>query len=194
MVRSHAVTHYFVEEPEGELKTKEVQEESASFLTGSSVFSFGKVDKGSELLSAVATVTGSVLDLGCGWGYVGISIKKRCPSCTVTLSDVNERAVMLAKKNAKKNKVSVRVIRSDGFAKLDSFDTILFNPPQHAGKVLCMRLIEEAYAHLNDGGSLQLVCRHQKGGKSFQKKLESYGEVTILGRQGGFRVYKCVKI
>ena len=92
---------------------------------------------------------------------------------------------------AREYKVDAKVVQSDAFENIDeNFDVILLNPPQTAGKKLCFKMIEEAKEHLKKGGSLQLVARHQKGGKTLQKKMEEvFGNSEVLSRQSGFRVY-----
>ena len=109
------------------------------------------------------------------------------------VSDVNERALKLTRMNAKQFDVKIRVKKSDLFETLDSFDCILTNPPYVAGRKVIFELIEQAKDHLNPRGTLQLVARHQKGGKMLEKKmLETFGNVEILGKKAGFRVYQSV--
>ena len=89
------------------------------FETDAGVFSKGELDKGTELLLAsLPPLRGSVLDLGCGWGPVGVALKKDNPALTLTLVDVNRRALALAERNAAANGVSLEVLESDGFAAL----------------------------------------------------------------------------
>ena len=85
----------------------------------------------------------------------------------------------------------VKIKQGDMYAKITGeFDTILLNPPQHAGKDVCMKMIENAIKYLKNGGLLQLVARHNKGGKSFEKKMkEVFGNVKDIAKKGGFRVY-----
>ena len=106
-------------------------------------------------------------------------------------SDVNERALRLTRMNKKQLGVNVYVKKSNLFEKLDMFDCILTNPPYVAGRKTIYALIEQAKDHLNPGGSLQLVARHQKGGKMLEKKMkEVFGNVDVLGKKAGFRVYR----
>lgn len=132
-----------------------------------------------------------VLDLGCGIGVVGIAIKKSFAKCNVVLTDINKRAVMVAKRNAKQNNVEVKIKQGDMYTKIkDKFDTILFNPPQHAGKDICMQMIQDSVKFLKKNGLLQVVARHNKGGKSFEKKMkEVFGNVKDIAKKGGFRIY-----
>jgi len=70
------------------------------------------------------------------------------------------------------------------------FDVILLNPPQTAGRKLCFRMIEESRKYLKKGGSLQLVARHNKGGRVLSEKMEEvFGNLETIARKGGYRVY-----
>jgi 16S rRNA G1207 methylase RsmC len=195
--------HYFSPEPESDLKLGKIevkyQGNDFAFYTSSGVFGKKKADAGSMLLVESAKIEDkegfSVLDLGCGYGLIGITIKKTYPNAKVICSDVNKRAVMLTKKNAEANNVELNALQSDIFSNIkENFDAILVNLPQHAGKDICFKMIEESYKHLNSNGSLQVVSRHQKGGKSYQKKMEEvFGNCTDIGKGSGYRVYMSVK-
>ena len=109
------------------------------FETQSGMFSPLRIDLGSLLLTEEAIVPKGcrVLDLGCGYGVVGLTLAKADPSLTVVLTDVNERAVACAQKNAQLNSVSVSIRRGNGFECVpEVFDSILLNPPQSAGKAV----------------------------------------------------------
>ncbi|NQU79473.1 class I SAM-dependent methyltransferase [Candidatus Woesearchaeota archaeon] len=166
--------------------------------TAGGVFSPKKLDMGTALLIDTAVVKPGwrVLDLGCGYGPVGISLKKAHKSIEMVMSDVNSRAVKLTKMNTKVNKVDVEVICCDSFEKIKGkFDTIILNPPQTAGKQLCFQMILDSKEFLNDKGSLQIVARHQKGGKQLCKKMEGvFGNVCEAAKKSGFRVYVSERI
>lgn len=164
------------------------------------VFSAKKLDIGTRLLIESAKVRKGwkVLDVGCGYGVVGIAIKKKNPSAEVVMSDVNERAVRLAEMNIALHKLEAKAVQSDIFSNplLDSmrFDTILLNPPQTAGKQVCFSMIEQSREHLVKGGLLQLVARSQKGGKHLSKKMEEvFGNVRDTAKKSGYRVYESEK-
>lgn len=161
--------------------------------TVSGVFGKGKLDRGSQVLFTYADLseTREVLDLGCGTGVVGIALAKRFAHIDLTFSDVNERAVSIARENAKRNDVSGRFIVSDGLSAIDrSFDAIVLNPPQSAGKAVCERLISDAYEHLTPGGRLFVVARHQKGGRSLSAFMASiFGDIETVAKKSGYRVY-----
>lgn len=191
--------HYFTEKPTSKYVAYAIEAvlrgKRLKFKTASGMFSPQRIDKGTELLinSAIIDTGWSVLDLGCGYGPVGIAIKKAFPSATVVMSDINERAVAVAKENAEINKVTVDVRQSEVFSKFkdaEKFDTILLNPPQTAGKKVCFQMIEESIKHLKKDGLLQMVARHKKGGKSLSEKMEDvFGNVEESAKRSGYRIY-----
>jgi len=170
--------HYYTKRPTSVYRENTIKAllrgQNMQFTTASGVFSVKKIDKGSELLVNHCIIEGKekILDLGCGYGTIGITLAKVFPDVHVVLADINQRAVSLARKNSRKYQLdNIKVKQSDIFAKIkDSFDTILTNPPQMAGKDVCFQFIEGAKEHLNKGGTLQLVARHNKGGRSLSKK------------------------
>ena len=172
--------------------------EELSFLSAEGMFSKDRLDTGSRLLIEESELpsAGSVLDLGCGIGVVGILVLKREPALTVVQSDVTEKAVRLTKQNAQKHHVQTRVVQGNCYEALQSetFDVILTNPPRAAGKEVIRRMIEEAPAHLTDGGSLQLVAMTNKGGETYAKIMkETFGNVETIARGSGFKIYKSVR-
>lgn len=160
--------------------------------SSSGIFSKKEIDFATKLLIENADVGNNVLDLGCGYGVVGISIlRSGKKNVNVTFSDVNERALELTRENLAKHRLSGRVIKSNLFENLpEHFDTILCNPPYAAGREVSFHLIEEAFGHLETKGTLQIVARHNKGGSVLSKKMkEVFGNVRDAAKQGGFHVY-----
>ncbi len=158
------------------------------------VFSPKRIDKGSEILIRYSKLgnCSKILDLGCSYGCVGIAVAKIYSKAEVILSDINERAVKLANMNIKRNNIAnAKAIVSDGFEKLDNdFCSVLLNPPQSAGKKLCIRLIEDSYYGLKKKGSLQLIARKNKGGQSLAKDMERvFGNVSVLAKKSGYWLY-----
>lgn len=194
------MAHYYTEKQTSKLNLIRfkalLRGHELEFYSGSGVFSVKKIDKGTMVLIENCIVEGEVLDIGCGVGVVGIAVKKDCPECDVFLTDINKRAVKLARMNADLNRVDVRLFQGDLYSPLigKKFNTILSNPPYAAGRDICYKIIEEAEKHLVKGGSLQLVARHQKGGKMLKKKMEEvFGNVEELVKRSGYRVYKSEK-
>ena len=189
--------HYFTRKPTSEKVVNEIttyiKNHKFIFRTSSGMFSKERVDKGSELLieNAVIEDGWKVLDLGCGWGSIGIAIKKVFPSTEVTMIDINERAISLAKRNAKINNVKADIKQGNLYENItDKFDAIIVNPPMKAGRETCYAIIEKAKERLNENGLLQLVALHNKGGAMLEKKMkEVFGNVETVAKKSGFRVY-----
>lgn len=133
----------------------------------------------------------SVLDLGCGYGAVGIVASGIAKN--VLMTDVNRRALKYAQKNLEYNRINGAEIRySDLYSHITDklFDVILVNPPISTGMQVCYSIINGAKKYLSPGGTLQLVARHAKGGERLEAKMkEVFGNVTTLAKSGGFRVY-----
>jgi len=194
------VEHYFSETQTSEFKPKKIRISVAGIefpiYTAGGVFSPSQLDKGTKLLieSVMIEDNWKVLDFGCGYGVLGIALKKKNPSLSLVMSDVNTRAVELSKINMELNSIEAEVIHSDIFKNehLDNmrFNTIILNPPQTAGKEVCFKMIEESKAHLLDGGLFQLVARYAKGGETLGNKMEEvFGNVRGITRKAGFKVY-----
>lgn len=169
--------------------------ESLRFLTDAGVFSRGEVDFGTNaLLNALPdNLSGRVLDLGCGWGAVGVSVGKKYPACQIVMSDVNERALELAGKNAAANGVRAQTGKSDGLDRVDGpFDYILTNPPIRAGKQVIYRLFAQSAEKLTENGALYIVVRKQQGAESALKYLKTvFDQVETVEKSGGFWVIRC---
>ena len=169
----------------------------ASVYTDSGVFSRDGLDYGTELLiKSLTDVKGDFLDLGCGWGAVGIVVAKAFPDSRVTMSDINSRAVEYAEKNCRVNNVAnARVVRSDGLADVEGgFDTIAVNPPIRAGKQVVYSLFSQSYDRLRQHGRLYVVIRKQQGAESAQKFLaELFGNATRIYRDKGYWIILCEK-
>ena len=165
------------------------------FWTDSGVFSRGELDMGTRvLLDALPEhITGRVLDLGCGWGPVGVLLSMQHPQAEVWMADVNERAVALARRNAQENGVSARAVVSDGLSQVEGdFDLIALNPPIRAGKAVVYSLFEQASRRLTPDGALYVVIRKQQGAPSAVKYLETiFRDVRTIGRKGGYHVIQC---
>ena len=191
--------HYFSASPESAHRYAEAEYvyrgETLRFLTDAGVFSRGEVDTGTRLLleALPEEMQGDILDLGCGWGIIGISIARKWPGSRVVMADVNTRALDLSRENAKRNRAEVACVESDGMAALEgrTFDAIVTNPPIRAGKQVIYRMFADAAKSLNPGGALYLVIRKQQGAESCMKYLQTlYQNVEKLDKSGGFWVLK----
>ena len=165
-----------------------------AFDTDAGVFSKQHVDPGSELLcKSLPELHGRVLDMGCGWGAMTVMTLSRFPELKMTMADVNERALALAKRNVEKNHMQAEAVLSDGFAAVEGeFDAVITNPPIRAGKAVIYRMFEDAKAHLASGGKLILVIRKQQGAPSALKFLkELYASAEVIARDGGYWIIAC---
>lgn len=189
--------HYFSTKPKsrGVREKIRIQVRGVSFYlyTASGVFSKTRLDPASRLLiESVSLKEGMrVLDLGCGYGVVGVTLKILQPALHIVLSDVNKRALALAKANLKLNDLNADVIESDAYENIKGcFDMILVNPPQKAGKDKCAELVLKAPDYLGMNGKLFLVGRHNKGGKHLQSIMKkAFGNAKSCAHKGVFRVY-----
>ena len=165
------------------------------FETDAGVFSRGEVDTGTRLLleALPEEMHGEILDLGCGWGVIGISIARKWPGTQVTMADINTRALDLSRKNAERNRAEVICAESDGMEALAdrNFDAVVTNPPIRAGKQVIYKMFADAAQRLKPGGALYLVIRKQQGAESCIRYLETiYAKVEKLDKSGGFWVLK----
>ncbi|MCL2351858.1 MAG: methyltransferase [Firmicutes bacterium] len=167
-----------------------------SFLTCDGVFAKDGVDPFSAALLDCAGdcgVTGDVLDMGCGYGAVGVIAAGTFPGVRLCQSDINRNAAELAAENARLNGVASRVILSDGYENIDGlFDWVLMNPPIHAGKERVYRLFGDTKAHLKEKGKLLVVIHKKHGAESALRELERvYGEVGVVYRKKGLYIMMC---
>ena len=165
-----------------------------SFMTDAGVFSKGELDPGTRLLlDALPDLAGDVLDVGCGWGAIGIAVAKAYPDCRVTMVDVNRRALALCRENADRNRVTVACLESDGLSAVaeQTFDAVITNPPIRAGKQVIYRMFADAARQLSPGGALYLVIRKQQGAESCVKYLKTiFSSVEKLDKSGGYWVLR----
>jgi 16S rRNA (guanine1207-N2)-methyltransferase len=170
-----------------------------TFVTDAGVFSKKEIDFGSKLLieTMVINRTDSVLDVGCGYGPIGLSAAVLADQGRVTMIDINERAVLLSRDNAKRNGLSnVTVLQSDLLAQVAAykFDCILTNPPIRAGKVVVHQIFSQAYTALAPGGHLWVVIQKKQGAPSAFTKLEAiFGNVQEVIKDKGYRIFKATK-
>ncbi len=197
------VEYYFTENPESQEKLiqfKEVLRDfNFTFQTNTGVFSKDGVDSGTRLLiDSLSLRPGQrVLDLGCGYGPIGIVASFLVSnSGFVDMVDINQRAVALAKANLELNNVgNARVWQSDGFTEVtESYDRILTNPPIRSGKNVIYPMVEQAFQHCKVGGGLMLVIRTKQGAKSMARKMEQvFGNVATVNKKAGYRILRSDK-
>lgn len=192
--------HYYSSNPTSESDERiieyKINRQEFKFISDNGVFSKNHVDFATDFMlkTIINEVEGSVLDLGCGYGVIGIVVAKNLKANNITMCDINNRALDLAKRNIEKNKVSnIKVIESNSFENIkDKFDTIITNPPIRAGKSVIYQMYKEAKEHLNDNGKLYLVINKKHGAPSTITYLkELFQNVEVLDKKAGFNVIKC---
>jgi len=196
--RSKIADHYFTEYPKSKprfgLICTCLQGTRFEFLTASGIFSMKRLDLGTRLLieSMILPKEGRVLDIGCGYGAVGIAAAVFNPCLQVTLVDVNARAVWLARQNIEKNCVSnAEARRGDLYEPVSdlTFDCVLSNPPVSAGMETVKAIICNAPKHMVHEATFQMVIRSKIGGKRLRMILkEAFGNVAVMARGSGYRV------
>ena len=172
---------------------------SLKFLSDNGVFSKKAIDFGSAtLLQYLEKIKdgSSVLDVGCGYGTIGVTLATLYPSSNFDLVDVNLRAVNLAKQNAiNNNALNVNVFESNTYANVTkTYDLIVTNPPIRAGKNVVHDIILNGFNYLNIGGSLWCVIQKKQGAPSAIKALEEkYRSVSVVAKDKGYYIIKAEK-
>ena len=189
--------HYYTENPNSAHDERRIALRALgndlTFVTDAGVFSRDGLDRGTEvLLEALPPLEGRVLDLGCGWGAVGVALGKRYPALDIVMTDINSRAVELARRNLAENGVTAALLQGDGFDAVEGrFDAIVTNPPIRAGKAVIYGLFARAREYLEPDGALYVVIRKQQGAPSALKYLkEIYSRAETVDRASGFHVLR----
>lgn len=190
--------HYFVKHPKSKLKLGIIRTylrgRPFEFLTASGVFSKKRLDLGTRLLieSMILPREGCILDVGCGYGAVGIAAAIFNPNLSIVMVDVNERAVWLAKQNIENNCVdNVEVRQGNLYEAVEglNFNCVLSNPPVSAGMETVKAIIAGALECMKSKALFQMVVRSKVGGKRLCAILEeTFGNADVLARESGYRV------
>jgi len=196
--------YYFSKDDFAESKEKTIEysinDNKLIFLTDTNVFAKNGIDYGSDVLLKTILpliTTGKVLDIGCGYGVIGLTLAYLIHDIEVTCLDINLRAVNLTIKNAAHLQLSKRVtiLQSDLYEKLEGkFDHIISNPPIRAGKKVLDKIYLESYDHLNSGGCLYLVVRRKQGAESTISRLKQiYTRVDVINKDKGYWIITASK-
>ena len=192
------MAHYFESTPTSESNEKIIKvfinDTHFTFYTDNDVFSKKGLDFGTRtLLESVTNITNSdILDLGCGYGPIGIYMSYL--NNNVDMIDINSRAVELSKKNASVNKLKVNAFTSDMYENVNKvYDYIISNPPIRVGNEILYKLLFDADKYLKNKGHLIIVINKDQGAKTVAKKLEEIYDVSILNKNKGFFVIDCQK-
>lgn len=197
--------HYYSENPETahdlEQWSFELMGKNFHFVTDSGVFSRQTVDYGSRVLIEQFDNTdlpeGSILDVGCGYGPIGLALAYGTGR-KVEMIDVNNRAVALAQNNAKRNGLEEQtdIHQSNIYEELhqDMYAAIVTNPPIRAGKKVVHQILADAEPLLETGGTLTAVIQKKQGAPSAKKKMEEvFGNAEIVSKDKGYYVLRSVK-
>ena len=195
--------HYFAQRPKAMRRPEQIRFEvrghAFTFRTDAGVFSRGEIDRGTELLLAALEIGPCelILDLGCGYGAIGIVAARLSEGGRIIMTDVNERAVALARTNIAANGIDNAEVRLGNLYEPVAdmaFDHIVCNPPIRAGRGVVDRILSEAPAHLLEGGSLWLVARTRQGADSLRHRMAAtFGAADIVKRGSGFKVLRTTK-
>lgn len=191
---------YFAENPDAEHDIHELKVQllgqKMTFLTDAGVFSKKMIDYGSQALLKCLDFhkQESVLDVGCGYGTLGLTLVK-AKEVEATLVDINQRALDLARQNAERNQVLATIFQSNIYQNVEGrFHHIISNPPIRAGKQIVHEVITGSYTHLLDGGDLTIVIQKKQGAPSAKAKMEDvFGNCEILKKDKGYYILRSRK-
>ena len=199
------MAHYFDNEVEVVSHIREIKftlyGKEYAYYTDNGVFSKSRVDEGSYIFLKILLplhLQGRILDLGCGYGPIGLTIAQNEEQARVDLADINSRALALASKSSARLNLNKRVtcLHSDIYEKIEGpYDSIVVNPPIRAGKIVTNQMYEGAKQYLIDGGSLYVVIRKKQGAESAFKYIETvFGNASILHKEKGYWIIKATKV
>lgn len=192
------MAHYFTNENNLKSEIRTIRYTNGAFSlvfnSDNGVFSKDHLDFGSKLLIEIMIKNidknKSILDVGCGYGFIGISLAKILNS-KVVMVDINKRAVHLTNMNIKENKVNAQAFESNIYENVkEKFDVIVSNPPIRAGKNIVLEILERAHEFLNINGELWFVIRKDQGAKSIAKELEKIYKIEIMEKSKGFYIFR----
>lgn len=192
------MTHYFTNDPNLKSDEKKITtyigNQEFTFFTDYGVFSKKNLDFGTRCLLETIDLTsikGKVLDFGCGYGPIGIYIKKNTDAL-VDMIDINHRSLHLASLNAKENGVDVHIFESNTYDQVtDQYHFIITNPPIRVGNEILYQILLGAKEHLVSGGQLIFVMNKDQGAKTAIKRLSESYEVEVLDKKKGFYIICC---
>ena len=190
---------YYAENPDAAHDIHELRVdllgEKMTFLTDAGVFSKKMIDFGSQLLLKCLEVNQgeTVLDVGCGYGPLGLSLAKAY-GVQVTMVDINNRALDLARQNAERNKVEATIFQSNIYEQVEGhFDHVISNPPIRAGKQVVHEIIEKSQDFLETGGDLTIVIQKKQGASSAKSKMEDvFGNCEVVKKDKGYYILRSV--
>ncbi len=201
--RDTATEHYFAPSPRSPKRPRSLRVllrgKPWIFQTAGGVFARRGVDAGTRLLIETMRVGRAerILDLGCGYGPIGLVAASLDPRGRVWLIDANQRAAVLAQANAQQNAIAnVRMLVGDSAASIQdgSMDLVMTNPPIRAGRRVVETFIDDAWRVLRPGGRFYLVARTAQGAQTLNRLIAiRFGEVRQASAAHGYRVYEAIR-
>lgn len=178
--------------------TFSIKGKKIDFLTDNGVFSKTSIDLGSRNLLKYATINDAktILDDGCGYGTIGLSIAKLYPNIKVDMVDISERALDLARQNKSINTIeNAEIFASDSYQNITkNYDMIITNPPIRAGKKIVNDIVIGGASHLNENGNLWCVIQKKHGAQSLIKAMkEVYSAVEVVNVVDEYCIIKAQK-
>lgn len=190
------MSHYYITDNSLTSKEKNIKYtymgHEINICSDSGVFSKEKIDYGTNVLLnslPILKQNSTILDVGCGYGIIGICLASAYPASKVDLIDVNERAIEITKKNIKNNSLkNAECFTSNLFENIENnYDYIISNPPIRAGKEVVHKIVTDSFYHLNNGGELYIVIQKKQGAPSMMEKMNNtFGNVEKIGHDGGY--------
>ncbi len=194
------MSHYYDEKSNVKSEEQRIlirfKNEEYKFITDNGVFCKDYLDFGTRIMLENSEIYGNkILDLGCGYGPVGVILLKNHSDIEVTMVDVNERALALSEKNLALNDVKGQVLKSNGLSDVSGlFTTILTNPPIRAGKQTVFTFYSQSYDHLEENGCLFVIIQKKQGAESSIKRLnELFGNCEVVIKEKGYFLLKSTK-
>ncbi|MDD3999443.1 MAG: methyltransferase [Bacilli bacterium] len=194
------MSHYYQNDPS--LKSRPVmidfkyRNQNLKFISDAGVFSKTKIDFGTALLLESLPMLLNqkrILDLGCGYGAIGLSIAKVYRESSLEMIDVNLRALELCKNNAEANLIkNVEIYESNLYDQVANFfDLIISNPPIRAGKAVVHGIIEKAEAYLTSEGEVWVVIQKKQGALSYLKRAgEIFPDTIVINKAKGYYIIR----
>lgn len=194
--------HYFSEQPQTQTTTHlvefELEGRTFNLTAASGTFSSTRLDAGTKVLlkeSEFFPDTGTILDIGCGWGPISIAIAALRPETNVLGLDVNARSLELAATNASALGLqNFKAVRAEDIADSQMLDGIWSNPPIRVGKAALHQLMQTWIPRLKPGASAMLVVQKQLGAESFQKWLETSFTGFSVARHSIDKGYRVIRV
>ncbi|MFX1419799.1 MAG: class I SAM-dependent methyltransferase [Promethearchaeota archaeon] len=201
--------HYYSKFPDVNVKIHTISESLRRhlyiFKTITGVFSFNKVDLGTKVFIEhmyIPEKPSILLDLGCGYGPIGIVLGYESPQSTIYLIDINKRAIWCTKENIRLNlpeqTKSVIAFFGNYFEPIKNknvkFDGIYMNPPLRQGRKGFLKLLNETQGYLKEWGSFQFVIRKKMGAPyvyEYFKDTFPHENIEIICKRSGYWVFRC---